>query len=243
MILVRSLLFNLVLWFTTVVYSLLTPLLLPFPKRARYRIVSSYARLNTQLLWLICGVRYRVHGAENLPTEGSVVYLSKHQSAWETLGFQAILTPHSWVLKRELLWIPFLGLGLWMMQAIAIDRKAGRKALKVMVEEGRRRLDSGLSMLIFPEGTRIAPGKRGQYHAGGALLASKCGVPIVPIAHNAGELWPRQSFLKYPGTIDVVIGTPLESGGRSANELIGEAEKWIEGQMDRINGQARRAGV
>ena len=142
------------------------------------------------------------------------------------------------MLKRELLWIPVFGWGLALMRPIAIDRKSGRRAVKQVVRQGLRRLAEGCWVVIFPEGTRVAPGRRLRYRLGGAVLAEESGFPVVPVAHNAGEYWPRRSFLKRPGTIRVVIGAPIQSESRTAPDIIRQVEDWIEGTMERIGGQA-----
>jgi len=185
----------------------------------------------------VCGVRYRVTGAERIPTEPCIV-LCKHQSAWETIALQIVLPPQVWVLKRELLKVPFFGWGLAMLSPIAIDRSAGRQALKQMVEQGRQRLGMGFWIVMFPEGTRVAPGQRGQYHVGGAWLATQTGTTVLPIAHNAGTLWPRNAFLKYPGTITIAIGEPIDPTGMKAEALRKQVEEWIEAEVARL-GSAR----
>ncbi|HSO06851.1 MAG TPA: lysophospholipid acyltransferase family protein, partial [Pelomicrobium sp.] len=157
------------------------------------------------------------------------------QSAWETLAFQEIFPPQVWVLKKSLLWIPFLGWGLGMMSPIAIDRKRTREAMKHTVELGRRRLDYGFWVVIFPEGTRVRPGERGRYRSGGAVLAVETGAPVVPVAHNAGRVWPKNSFVKHPGTVTVSIGPPIATPGRDAADVIREVEDWIETEMARID--------
>ncbi len=172
-------------------------------------------------------------GAENVPRHPCII-LSKHQSAWETLAFQVILPPQVWVVKRELLWIPFFGWGLAMLDPIAIDRGAGRRALRQMLDQGRDRLARGLCIVIFPEGTRVAPGKRGNYQAGGAWLAAKTATPVVPVAHNSGEFWRRNAFLKYPGTITVSIGAPIETRDMAPEVLNRRVEDWIESEMQRL---------
>ena len=186
------------------------------------------------LLWHLCGLRYRIIGAENIPKTPSIV-LSKHQSAWETLAFQEIFPPQVWVLKKELLRIPFFGWGLAMTSPIAIDRSARKKALEQIVEQGKDRLKQGFWIVIFPEGTRIPPGQRGKYRIGGAWLATRTNVPVVPVAHNAGEFWGRNSFVKYPGTITVSIGQPIDPSGMEAGELNAQVEAWIEAEMLRIS--------
>ena len=191
------------------------------------------------LLRHLCGIRYQILGAENIPKTPSIV-LSKHQSAWETLAFQKIFPPQVWVLKKELLLIPFFGWGLAMTSPIAIDRKSGKKALEQIVEQGRERLKQGFWIVIFPEGTRIPPGKRGKYRIGGAWLATHTNVPVVPVAHNAGEFWGRNSFIKMPGTITVSIGKPIDPTGMEAGELNEKVEAWIENEMLRISQQGQQ---
>jgi 1-acyl-sn-glycerol-3-phosphate acyltransferase len=157
-----------------------------------------------------------------------------HQSMFETLALQKLFYPQTWVLKRELLWVPLFGWGLAMLAPIAIDRKAGRKAVRQVIDQGKARLDAGLWVVIFPEGTRVAPGAKGRYGMGGALLAEHSGYPVVPVAHNAGWYWPRRGFLKYPGTIRMVVGTPITSAGKTAAEINAEAEAWIEATVASI---------
>ena len=156
----RSALFALVQLVTTPVFAFIGVFTFPFPLRVRYQVISTWSRLMVVAARWICGIRYEVRGLENLPAEPCIV-LSKHQSAWETLVFQKIFPPQVWVLKRELLWVPFFGWGLAMLAPIAIDRKAGRKALRQMLDQGVDRLKRGFWIVMFPEGTRVAPGKRG----------------------------------------------------------------------------------
>lgn len=230
MIVLRSLLFTLGQWLFTPLFTLFAILTFPFKPVTRYRFISHWARIMLWWLRVTCGVRYRVIGREHIPPHASVI-LSKHQSAWETLAFQEIFPPQVWVLKRELLWVPFFGWGLAMTSPIAIDRSAGREALKQMVTQGRDRLQQGFWVVIFPEGTRIAPGKKGKYHIGGAWLATHTASTVVPVAHNAGEFWPKNAFIKRPGTITVSIGPPIDSSGLKADELNQRVERWIESQM------------
>ncbi len=236
MIFLRSLAFALALALITPPYALVALASFPLPRMARYRIISGWSRLVIALASLLCGIRFRVEGMEHLPTTPAVI-LSKHQSAWETLAFQAIFPPQVLVLKRELLWIPFFGWGLALMSPIAINRARGRDALRRMAELGAERLRQGFCIVMFPEGTRIAPGKRGTYHAGGAWLAAKTGAAIVPVAHNAGLYWAKNAFLKRPGLVTVSIGEPIASSGRKAEDLIAEVEHWIEGRMQTLAAQ------
>ncbi|MCP4933912.1 MAG: 1-acyl-sn-glycerol-3-phosphate acyltransferase, partial [bacterium] len=162
-----------------------------------------------------------------------------HQSAWETISLRCILpTTQAWVLKRELMWIPVFGWALAVAQPIAINRKAGRKAVNQIIEIGRQRLRQGRSVVIFPEGTRVAPGERKRYGIGGAMLAKKSGYPIVPIAHNAGVFWPRRSLKKYPGTIQIVIGPEIKTDGRDAKEINKKVEAWIESTVAKLSQEA-----
>ncbi|MBI5461968.1 MAG: 1-acyl-sn-glycerol-3-phosphate acyltransferase [Gammaproteobacteria bacterium] len=236
--LVRSSVFSVVFVTTIPLFALLTLLCFPFPFKVRYAVASRWALLNLWWLKRSCGLGYRVSGAEHIPRETAIIF-SKHQSTWETLALQAIFPPQVWVMKRELLRIPFFGWALAMLGSIAIDRKAGRKAIDQLITQGRQRLDDGRWVVVFPEGTRIAPGQRGRYRIGGAVLAEHSGHPIVPVAHNAGEFWPRKGFIKRPGEIQVVIGPPIQSQGRAAAEILKEAETWIEDTMARISNPPR----
>lgn len=237
-ILLRSSLFALLQILTTPIFAVIALLTFPFAPLTRYRIISVWSRLMVAAASRICGIRYQILGAENIPREPCII-LSKHQSAWETLAFQVVLPPHVWVLKRELLWIPFFGWGLAMLSPIAIDRGAGARALRQTLEQGRERLQQGFCIVIFPEGTRTAPGARGTYRAGGAWLAVKTAAPALPVAHNAGECWRRNAFLKYPGLITISIGPALPSQNVSAEELNEQVEHWIETEMKRISTHAQ----
>ncbi|MFN4312638.1 MAG: lysophospholipid acyltransferase family protein, partial [Ferrovibrio sp.] len=204
----RSLLFALLQVAITIPYGLIAPLFFPLPPLQRYRVMRLWSRI---ILWLarwVLGIRYRVIGLDRLP-KGPCVVLAKHQSAWETMAFQLFLPPLAFVLKRELLQIPFFGWGLAMTSPIAIDRSAGREALKALEEQGRQRLAQGFWVVVFPEGSRMPPGQKGKYNVGGAWLAVKAGVPVLPVAHNAGRLWGKNAFIKRPGEITVVIGPPI----------------------------------
>jgi 1-acyl-sn-glycerol-3-phosphate acyltransferase len=235
--LLRSSLFALFQIVITPVFTLVALATFPFPPLTRYRIITLWSRLTVDAARLICGIRYRVLGAENIPREPCVI-LSKHQSAWETLAFQVVFPPHVWVLKRELLRVPFFGWGLAMLSPIAIDRGAGARALRQTLEQGRVRLNQGFSIVIFPEGTRVAPGVRGTYHPGGAWLAAQVGAPVVPVAHNAGTLWPRKAFLKQPGLITISIGPAISPHNRTAEEINVQVERWIEDEMRRIGARS-----
>jgi 1-acyl-sn-glycerol-3-phosphate acyltransferase len=161
--------------------------------------------------------------------------MCKHQSAWETIALRALLPPpQAWVLKQELLRVPFFGIALKRCEPIAIDRKSGRKAVRQVLTQGIHALEQGRWVIIFPEGTRVAPGVRKKYGVGGGLLAEKSGIPVVPIAHNAGTFWRRRSISKHPGTVEVVVGEPISTAGRSATEIMETVEDWIESEVDRL---------
>ena len=235
--LLRSVVYEILRFVITVIFAVISLFTFPFKPITRYRIITAWSHLVIVLARLICGVRYRVIGLDNLPRAPCIV-LSKHQSAWETLAYQVILPPQVWVLKRELLRVPFFGWGLAMMSPIAIDRGSATRALKQTLEQGKSRLSDGWWSVIFPEGTRIAPGKRGRYHLGGAWLACKTGAPVLPIAHNAGTVWGRNAFIKYPGTITVSFGPVIHPAGMSPDALNRKAEDWIEIEVARL-GNAR----
>lgn len=182
-----------------------------------------------------CGLGYEVEGLEHIKDLDAAIVLSKHQSAWETLALRHILPPQTTLLKRSLLWMPLWGWALATLRPIAIDRENQRAALRKLLDEGTACLHDGLWVVTFPEGTRTAPMEEKKFGAGGAMLAQKSGYPVIPIALNAGEFWPRYSFLKYPGTIKVRIGPVIDSQGRKAADINGEAEAWIRQAMKDIS--------
>lgn len=189
------------------------------------------------LLWLrvTCGIRTEVEGLENLPKNQPMVILSNHQSEWETLYLQLVAQPMSTVLKQELLKIPFFGWGLKMMKPIAVDRSKPAAAMKQVLKQGKERLKSGMSVLVFPEGTRTQPGTRGNHKKGGAMLAVNAGVPVLPVAHNGGEHWTSQPLNKKPGTIRIVFGPLIQTEGRHVNDVHADVTAWLEKQVDRIS--------
>jgi len=242
MLFLRSLIFTSMQIVTTVVFSLLGVLLWPMPFKWRYKIVSKWAHLNLWMLEKICGVSYKIEGLENIPDEPCVI-MCKHQSAWETLALQIIFPQQVWVLKRELLWIPFFGWGLAALNPIAIDRSAGRKALSQVVEQGKERLSSGSWIVIFPEGTRIPMGEIGRFGIGGAKLAVESGTSVLPVAHDAGKAWPKKGFIKNPSQIKMVIGEKIAVNNYTAAELNKQVYQWMEGQMTRMEGVKPKISV
>jgi len=230
----RSVLFLFGALAITAVFGVLVPVAGIAGMRAASRAAALYCECILAWVTWTCGITYAIEGWENVP-DFPVIVMSKHQSAWETLFLEAKLPPQCWIVKKELLWLPFVGWGLLAVRCIAIDRSSGMTARDQIVEKGARRLKEGYWVTIFPEGTRIAPGKRGRYGIGGALLAARTATPILPIAHNAGEMWGRYAFRKRSGTVKVVVGPLIRTEGRDAVSINKELEGWIEDQMQRIS--------
>jgi 1-acyl-sn-glycerol-3-phosphate acyltransferase len=230
----RSLLFTSYFFLITPVHSLVIVLLFWLPYRHLYPLAAQWAR---HVLWALkhfCGLSYTVTGRENLPPDNHIS-MWKHSSSWETMAQMAIFPPQAWVLKRELLWIPFVGWAIKLMRPIGIDRGSGQAAVRRVVDQGRQRLSSGMWILIFPEGTRMPAGQTRKYGLSGALLATQTGRLIIPVAHNAGDFWPRRGLLKKPGTIQVVIGPPIDPAGLEPRELNARVQNWIEAEVRKIS--------
>ncbi len=234
MLFLRSLLFLLGQIVTAPIFTLIALLSLPLNPLTRNVLISGWARSMLWWLRITCNIHHQITGLENIPNAPSII-LAKHQSAWETLAFQSIFPTQVYVLKRELLLIPIFGWGLAMSSPIAIDRSAGRDALKKLVANGKARLDKGFWVVIFPEGTRKAPGEHGKYHIGGAWLATHTQTQVVPVAHNAGEYWAKNSFIKKPGVIQIHIGKAIQTTGLKADVLNKQVEHWIETEMATLN--------
>lgn len=226
MLFLRSLLFYFGQIISVLIFAPLGVIIFPLKFETRYYLVSRWTCFNLWWLKICCGITYKVEGLENIPDKPCIV-MCNHQSAFETLALQLIFVPQVWVLKRELTWIPIYGWGLASMQPIAIDRGSAIKSFRQIVEQGCERLKLNLWIIIFPEGTRIAPGKKGKYLPGGGLLAEKSKANIVPVAHNAGYLWPRNSILKKPGTVTFIIGPVIETNNKNAKQITSEVENWI----------------
>ncbi|HEY5755074.1 MAG TPA: lysophospholipid acyltransferase family protein [Steroidobacter sp.] len=228
--LLRSVLFTTSLFIGTLLYAVVVLAFGWLPSQQLYAIARSWGRLYMWLLAKLCGLTYTVEGRENIPP-GAHVSMWKHSSSWETIAQAAVFPPQAWVLKRELMWIPLVGWAVKCLKPIAINRKAGAAAVTQVVEQGKARLQEGLWVLIFPEGTRVAVGETRKYGVSGSLLASKAGCKIIPVAHNAGHFWPRRGWVKKPGTIRVVIGPPIDAAGRDPRELNEEVRAWIEKKL------------
>ena len=225
---------------TAILFTPLAILAYPLPPVTRSRFIGTWARLVIWWLRVTCGLTHSVQGREHLPERPSVI-LSAHQSAWETIAFQLIFPAQAWVLKRELLWIPFFGWGLAATRPIAINRRRGMRALDAVINAGRQRLQEGRWVVVFPQGTRLLPGERRRFNVGGATLAVRAGVPVVPVAHNAGTFWPRRGWVKRPGVIDVVIGRPIRTDGRRPQQVNAEAETWVAETMAELERTAASA--
>jgi len=209
------------------------------PHRAHFAMARAWARTLLWLLRILCRLDHVVIGAENLPA-GAHVALWKHSSSWETIAQMVLLPPQVWVLKRELMWVPLVGWGLALTRPIAIDRSAGHAAVKHVLEQGKDRIARGYWVSIFPEGTRMAPGTTRKYGVSGALLARAAGCLIVPVAHNAGYFWPRRGLIKRPGTIQVVIGAPIDPKDSEPREINERVQQWVEGQIRALQNETQQ---
>jgi 1-acyl-sn-glycerol-3-phosphate acyltransferase len=227
----RSLLFMFLMVVATLIWAPLCFLCAPLPYNKRYFWTS---RWNMFVIWaakVVCGIRYQVKGYENLP-DAPVILLSKHQSAWETIFYLYFMPrPLVYVFKKELIYIPLFGWALGLLRMIPINRSKGRDAFAQVVAHGRKRLAGGQWIIMFPEGTRTPVGEKGKYKGGGTRLAIETNTPVVPIAMNSGECWPKNSFIKKPGMITVSIGKPISPEGLNATELMQQVENWIESEM------------
>ena len=236
----RALLFWVVFVPGVILCTILLSLSIPLPVAFRIGILRIWIPITLFWLKLTCGLSYEVEGLENIPKTGFIV-MSNHSSTWETFVLQSFLPPLVWVVKRELLFLPFFGWGLRAMNAIALKRGTGRQAIKQLIEEGSARMKEGRTVMIFPEGTRVPPGEKRPYKAGGAILAEQTQFPILPIAHNAGNFWPRHSWIKWPGQIKVVIGPIIDPENKKAAQIIEEVEQWIAPKVEEINDQEQLA--
>lgn len=231
----RSILFTLFQAIVTPIYAVLVLLSFWVPPLPRFKFITGWCCLNLLGARWICGIRHRVVGGENVPARASPhIVMSKHSSTWETLALNFLFPPLAFVAKKELLSIPFFGWAFTLASPITIDRKAGKDAMEQIIEQGQERIRQGFWIVVYPEGTRIRAGTRARYKTGGARLAIALGLPIVPVAHNAGYLWPKGAGGKQAGTITVSIGRPISPEGKDMQELTGEVESWIEAEVQRL---------
>jgi 1-acyl-sn-glycerol-3-phosphate acyltransferase len=231
--LARSIAFTLFQLVVTPPYALMVVLLFWLPARARFAVIIGWNRVHLWAARVLCGIGYRVVGAEHIPAQPCIV-MSKHSSTWETLALCTLFNPGAYVAKKELLRIPFFGWAFALASPITIDRSAGQTAMQQIAGQGRERIRQGFWIIVYPEGTRIRAGQRGRYKSGGARLACDLGLPIVPVAHNAGYLWPKGIFGKKPGTITLSVGEPISTAGRDAQSISAEVENWIESEVSRL---------
>lgn len=236
MLRLRSILFFIFQIVWTIPYAMACIVSFPFLSRVqRYWFAAGWCKTVIWVADKLCGIRYRVEGWENLPDTPAIL-LSKHQSAWETVALPALMPrPLCFVFKRELLYVPFFGWALGLLSMIHIDRRKGTDAFASVVSQGRERLSEGSWIIMFPEGTRTKTGSRNKYKSGGARLASTTGTPVVPIAHNAGRVWPRNTFVKIPGEVILSIGPVIQTEGRTAEAVNADVAEWIEREMIRID--------
>jgi 1-acyl-sn-glycerol-3-phosphate acyltransferase len=233
--LLRSLFFTAYMMVSALLFGAFMTLVFWAPYRVQFAIARSWARILFWVLDKVCGLNFSVEGRELIPA-GNHIVMSNHTSAWETIAQFLIFPPQVWVLKRELLWIPFIGWGLKLLRPISIDRGAGHRAVNQVLEQGKSRLADGLWIIIFPEGTRVVAGETRKFGVSGALLAAETGKYIVPLSHNAGSFWVRRGILKKPGTVCVVIGEPISSAGKDPRMLNQEVREAIETGLARISG-------
>lgn len=218
----------------TIILALVVFIVAPFSNKLCFKIARFWSVSTLFLTETLCGLSYHVTGLENISLDNAAIVLSKHQSAWETVFLTAALPPSCTLLKKSLLWIPFWGWAMIALKPIAIDRSTPKEALSQLLKQGAKRLQEGYWLVIYPEGTRTAPGEQRKFSASGSLLAQRTGFPVIPIAHNAGEFWPRYSFVKYPGVIQVKIGPTIAVVGRKSKEINAEVESWIINAMQEI---------
>ncbi|MEZ5650189.1 MAG: lysophospholipid acyltransferase family protein [Burkholderiaceae bacterium] len=223
---------------TVVPYALMCLMCAPLPLTWRYRFTIGWPKMCIWAARVLLGIRWQVRGAENLP-DGPAILLSKHQSTWETLFYPSYMPRElCFVFKRELLWLPFFGWGIGLLDMIHIDRRRGTDAFEQVVRQGADKLAQGRWIIMFPEGTRTPVGGKGRYKTGGSRLAIRTGTPVVPIAVDSGRCWPRKAFLKTPGLITVSIGPPIDPEGHEPDTLLRAVEQWIETEMRELHPQA-----
>ena len=227
MLFLRSLIFSIGMILATVILATPCFLTILIPYKWRYRYLNMWHRFVLWWLEVTCRVHYEIEGMENVKGIDPAIVFCRHESTWETLALTKFFPPQTWLIKRELLWVPFFGWAIWVLEPIAINRKAGRKALNQVVSQGKDRLSKGRWVITFPEGTRLPPSETKPFGIGGAMLAAKSGVPVIPVTHNAGEFWRKRGFIKHPGTIKVVIGPVIQTEGRKASDINKEAEGWM----------------
>jgi 1-acyl-sn-glycerol-3-phosphate acyltransferase len=231
--LIRSLIFTAYMMGSALLFGAFMTLCFWAPYSTQFAIARSWARILFWVLDKVCGLKFKVEGRERIPS-GNHIVMSNHTSAWETIAQFLIFPPQVWVLKRELLWIPFIGWGLKLLRPISINREAGHRAVNQVIEQGKARLADGLWIIIFPEGTRVVAGETRKFGVSGALLATETGKCVVPLSHNAGKFWVRRGIVKKAGTVSVIIGEPIHAAGKNPRQVNEEVKNAIEAGLARI---------
>lgn len=232
MLFIRASLFFLGLVFALSITILVALFTFYLPLENRYKVLSMWAKFNIWWLDVTCNLKFKVIGGENIPKKACVI-ISNHQSTWETFAFQKIFPHQTWVLKKELLWIPIFGWGLAMLKPIIIDRGDKIKSLRKVIRQGAKKLKKNIFVIIFPEGTRQAYGKIGLYQSGGVAIAKHSNTDLLPVYHNAGKFWAKGSFIKLPGVITVVIGKSVSTQEKPASELTKQLQNWTKQQAEK----------
>jgi 1-acyl-sn-glycerol-3-phosphate acyltransferase len=230
---IRSIIFTAVLFLSVVPFSFAVILARPFGVKASYKASMGWFHTVSWFCKVLCRLDFAIEGKENIPQTSGIVFM-KHSSAYETITAALVLPRLTWVLKRELMWAPFLGWALACINSIAIDRNSHRIAIAQIIKQGRRRLAEGMWIMIFPEGTRMRAGETRRYGVSGTLLAQATNTLILPVAHNAGDFWPRRGWRKRPGTVRFVIGKPVDPAGRGPREVNAEIQDWIEAKVNEL---------
>lgn len=231
---IRSTIFSIYMIVSICIYSTAVILAAVLPLRYRWYLIQQYLRQNLWVLEKVCHIRHVVEGKENIPKHRVGIIMSKHQSTWETFFLAARFYEPAVIVKRELLWVPFFGWGMSLSQPIGINRQDKSSAMQQIITKGKKALEAGRWILVFPEGTRVPYGVAGHYKIGGARLATATGYPVLPVAHNAGKFWQRRKFIKQPGTVRVVFGPLIETTGRKPEDVIAETKDWIESTMQHL---------
>jgi 1-acyl-sn-glycerol-3-phosphate acyltransferase len=232
---IRSLTFTVLMVASVIFFAVLVLATLGLPRfeRRRFAFGDACCRFELWLLRTICGLDYVVEGADHLPQAGGILFW-RHESAWETFLSFTLSPRPTWVLKRELYWIPIIGWAIAALRPIAINRGARRVAVNQILQKGPVQIRQGRTLNFFPEGTRLAPGERRRYGLSGALLAKTLDCPVVPVAHNAGDFWRRRGWIKRPGVIQVWIGEPIDVAGRSPEAFNAAVQGWIEEALSKM---------